>query len=420
METLWSRRFSLASERTRSSAIRELLNVVANPDVISFAGGLPSTEAFPIARFREAAERILSYQAAQALQYGSTEGYLPLREMIARHTGRYGIIVGPENILLTTGSQQALDLIGKVFINPGDGVLTERPTYLGALQAWNGHEPEYLSLDVDDHGLDTRDLDRALRSGPKFIYLLPNFQNPTGVTLSLERRKLLVERADHYGIPIIEDDPYGQLRYEGEHLPPLVALDAQARGDDPYSGNVIYLSTFSKILAPGLRLGWVVAPAEVIRRLVAAKQGADLHTSNFVQMLAYEVARGGFMDEHVRKIRGLYRTRRDAMLAAMKLYFPLEVQWPHPAGGLFLWVTLPAGIDARELLHLSLVERVAFVPGSHFFPDAPLNNTLRLNFSNVEPDRIEEGIRRLAFVLRRMLDSVSPHPQGRFASALCG
>jgi 2-aminoadipate transaminase len=248
--------------------------------------------------------------------------------------------VGPENILLTTGSQQALDLIGKVFINPGDGILTERPTYLGALQAWNGHEPEYLSLDVDDDGLDTRDLDRALRSGPKFIYLLPNFQNPTGVTLSLERRKLLVERADHYGIPIIEDDPYGQLRYEGDHLPPLVILDALARGDNPYSGNVIYLSTFSKILVPGLRLGWVVAPAEVIRRLVVAKQGADLHTSSFAQMLAYEVARGGFLDEHVRKIRALYRTRRDAMLAAMKLYFPPEVQWTYPAGGLFLWVTL--------------------------------------------------------------------------------
>ena len=281
METLWSRRFSLASERTRSSAIRELLRLTENPEIISFAGGLPATEAFPVAEFRAAAERILSEHAAQALQYGSTEGYLPLREMIARHTMRYGIVVGPENILLTTGSQQALDLIGKVFINPGDGILTERPTYLGALQAWNGHEPEYLSLDVDDDGLDTRDLDRALRSGPKFIYLLPNFQNPTGVTLSLERRKLLVERADHYGIPIIEDDPYGQLRYEGDHLPPLVILDALARGDNPYSGNVIYLSTFSKILVPGLRLGWVVAPAEVIRRLVVAKQGADLHTSSF-------------------------------------------------------------------------------------------------------------------------------------------
>src|SRR4029453_9380658 len=232
----------------------------------------PAAEAFPVAEFREAADRILSGDAAQALQYGCTEGYLPLRQMIARHTRRYGIVVEPENILLTTGSQQALDLIGKVFINPGDGILTERPTYLGALQAWNGHEPEYLSLDVDDDGLDTRDLDRALRSGPKFIYLLPNFQNPTGVTLSLERRKLLVERADHYGVPIIGDDPYGQLRYEGDHLPPLVILDALARGDNPYSGNVIYLSTFSKILAPGLRLGWVVAPAEVISRLVAAKQ----------------------------------------------------------------------------------------------------------------------------------------------------
>ena len=249
---------------------------------------------------------------AQALQYSTTEGYLPLREMIARHTSRYMVPVTPENILITSGSQQALDFIGRLFINRGDYIVVESPTYLGALQAWNAYGAQYISVPMDEDGMIVDELEEALRNGPKFIYVLPNFQNPSGATLSLERRKKLIELADKYGVPIVEDDPYGQLRYEGEHIPSLVQLDSEYRGYDGecYSGNVIYLSTFSKLLAPGLRLAWVIAPEQVIRKLVITKQAADLHTASFNQYVAYEVGKGGFLDEHVKVIRA--RSTRNA------------------------------------------------------------------------------------------------------------
>ncbi|MCR4405023.1 MAG: PLP-dependent aminotransferase family protein [Candidatus Acetothermia bacterium] len=403
METLWPDRYALRMGRMRSSIIRELLKLTERPEVISFAGGLPAPEVFPIQEFRAAADRVLREHGPEALQYSTTEGYRPLREMIARHTARYGIVVKPENILITSGSQQALDLLGRVFLNPGDCIVVERPTYLGALQAWNAYQAEYIGVPMDDEGLRTDYLEEALRAGPKFIYALPNFQNPTGVTLSLARRRRLVELAAEAGVPLIEDDPYGQLRYEGEHLPPLVVLEGKLHGSDDqccYSGNVIYLSTFSKTLAPGLRLGWVIAPTEVINRLIQAKQGADLHTSTFVQMVAFEVARGGFLDRHVREIRAVYRARRDAMLAALEECFPEGVRWTHPQGGLFLWATLPAGLDAQELLKVALErEKVAFIPGGPFFPSEPEQNTMRLNFSYVPPERIAEGIARLGRVL---------------------
>ena len=298
-------------------------------------------------RFREACCKVLDNQSRPrlALQYGATEGYEPLREMIARHTSRYGIKAKPEHVMITSGSQQALDLIGKLLINPGDRVLVEAPTYLGALQAFNVYGAEYLCVPSDNDGLRTDLLEEPLRSGPKFMYVLPNFQNPGGTTLAEGRRHELVLLAERYGIPIVEDDPYGQLRYEGEHLPPLVVLDREnLRRDDGYSiGNVIYLSTFSKTLSPGLRMGWIVAPPEVITKLVQLKQGADLHTSTFGQMVAYEVARDGFLDEHIKLIRRVYGERRDVMLHALEEYFPPEVTWTHPLGGLFLWVTLPRG-----------------------------------------------------------------------------
>lgn len=405
MNTLWTQRYAQRTQRMHSSAIRELLKLTERPEMISFAGGLPAAEVFPVAEFQAACQRILAEHGPQALQYSTTEGYRPLREMIARHTARYGIAVDPDNILITSGSQQALDLIGKLFINPGDRLLVEQPTYVGALQAWNAYQAEYISVPLDDDGLQTDALEAALRVGPKFIYVLPNFHNPAGVTLSLDRRQRLVELADRYGVPLIEDDPYGQLRYEGEHLPPLVGLDGQLRKREeaPYSGNVLYLSTFSKTLAPGLRVGWIVAPAEVIRRLVQAKQGADLHTSTLVQMIAHEVARGGFLDRHVRAIRAVYRERRDAMLAALRQCFPAGVRWTRPQGGLFLWVTLPEGVDAAEILPAAIAEHVAFVPGTAFFADGSGGNTFRLNFSNATPARIEEGIQRLGNVLHRVL-----------------
>ena len=388
----------------RSSVIRELLKLTTQPDVISFAGGLPGADLFPMEEFREAYNRVLRDHGTHAFQYSTTEGELPLREMIARHTGRYGIAVSAENVLITSGSQQALDLIGRVFLNPGDHVLVERPTYLGALQAWSAYQAEYVTAGMDEDGVRIDDLVSALRGGPKFIYALPNFQNPSGVTLSLDRRRLLIQTADQHGVPILEDDPYGQLRYDGEHLPSLVTLDAQYRGlaRTGYSGNVLYLSTFSKTLAPGLRLGWIIGPAEVIQKLAQAKQGADLHTSTLVQLLAYEVARSGFLDRHVRRLRTAYAQRRDAMLAAMAAGFPASVTWTKPAGGLFIWATLPASVDSAEVLRVALAEKVAFVPGGPFFSDGSGHNTLRLNFTNSPTAVIEEGIGRLSRVLARL------------------
>lgn len=410
MKTLWAERYAQRTFRMRSSIVRELLKLTEQPEIISFAGGLPAPEVFPVAEFQEACQSVLEKLGSRALQYGATEGYTPLREMIARHTSRYGITVGPENILITTGSQQALDLIGKTFINPGDHVLVESPTYLGALQAWNAYQTEYVTVPLDDDGMKTDELEAALRVSPKFIYALPNFQNPAGVTLSLERRHKLIELADHYGVPIIEDDPYGQLRYVGNHLLPLVVLDNQFQknGHAPYAGNVIYLSTFSKTLAPGLRLGWIIAPAEVIEKLVLAKQGADLHTSTFNQIVAYEVAKGGFLDQHVRHIRNVYRERRDAMLAALDKYFPKEVRWTKPQGGLFLWVVLPERLDCFKLLDEAIKEKVAFVPGCAFYADESGRNTMRLNFSYVRPEVIEEGIKRLGRVIEVALKKDAP------------
>jgi 2-aminoadipate transaminase len=406
MSTPWTYRFAQRTKPIKSSVIRELLKLTQRPEVISFAGGLPAPELFPIERFQQACQRVLAEKGARALQYGTTEGYAPLREMIVQNMARYGVVATADNILITSGSQQALDLIGKLLVNPGDRLLVEAPTYLGALQAFDVYGADYVSVPIDDDGVQTERLEEALRSGPKFMYILPNFQNPGGVTLSEGRRHELVLLADRYGIPIIEDDPYGQLRYEGEHLPPLIVVDREnLRRDDRYRlGNVIYLSTFSKTLAPGLRLGWIVAPPDVITKLVQLKQGADLHTSTFVQVVAHEVARDGFLDEHVRKIRQVYRERRDAMLAALQEFFPTEVTWTHPAGGLFLWVTLPADIECKALFEAALQQDVAFVPGDSFYATGDEGRRhMRLNFSNAPPERIREGIRRLSIAVRSQM-----------------
>jgi 2-aminoadipate transaminase len=401
MRTLWDERYALRTDNIKSSAIRELLKITSLPDVISFAGGLPAPEVFPIERFKEASDIVLTEMGAQALQYGTTEGYQPLREMIARNAGKYGLKISADNVLITTGSQQALDLIGRIFINRGDRVLVESPTYLGAIQAWNAYGVKYVTIPYDNDGMQTELLESRLRTGIKFIYVLPNFQNPTGVTLSRERRKQLVEMANEYGVPIFEDDPYGQLRYEGEHLPPVVVLDDEIRAKEfpIYSGNVIYTSTFSKILAPGLRLAWVVAPVEVVRKLVQAKQGCDLNTSTFNQYLAYQVANDPWMKSHIYTIRRTYKERRDVMLKALEDYMPEGVQWTRPKGGLFLWVTLPECIDTQQIFPSAVERKVAFVPGGSFHPKGGGHNTMRLNFSNSRPELIIEGIKRLAKVV---------------------
>lgn len=407
MTTHWSERYAARTQHMQSSAIREILKVTQQPDIISFAGGLPAPDVFPFDQVREATSRVLTQYPQQALQYGTTEGYLPLREMIVRHMQRYGIHCNASNVLITSGSQQALDLIGKVMIDEGDRVIVDEPTYLGALQAWNVYGAQYITVTNDDDGMDPQGLEKAIRAdGAKFIYALPNFQNPTGLTTSRQRRAEIVQLSDHYDIPIVEDDPYGQLRYEGEHEPSLLTLDAQFRGDGEVSdacfmtGNVIYLSTFSKTMCPGFRVAWVVAPEDVILRMVQAKQGADLHTSTFAQMVAYETAHGGFLDTHILTIRRVYRERRDLMLALMDELFPSEVTWTRPKGGLFLWVRLPETIDSTALLEKAVEQKVAFVPGGSFFPHGGGNNTFRMNFSNATPEQIEEGIKRLSDVIK--------------------
>ena len=407
METPWEYRYAFRMGQMKSSIIRELLKLTQKPEMISFAGGLPAPEVFPVDAFQEAAGRVVANYPEIALQYGTTEGYLPLRQLIADRSARYGLKVGPENISITSGSQQALDLLGRLFINRGDRIIVENPTYLGAIQAWNAYGANYIPVPMDDEGMITSELEAALRKGAKFIYVLPNFQNPSGVTLSLKRRQELVELADRYGVPIIEDDPYGQIRFEGEHLPPVSVVDSQYRGENGgnYDGNVIYLSTFSKLLAPGLRIAWAVGAESVIRKLVQAKQGADLHTSSFNQVIVHEVSQNNFLDQHVKIIRATYKERRDAMLEAMDELFPSEVKWTHPEGGMFLFVHLPTGISATDLFEEAVKRNVAYVPGEAFHATGGGENTMRINFSYSTPDTIREGVARLGTLFKEEIFS---------------
>ncbi len=404
MQTPWEYRYSQRMKRMKASAIRELLAVAERPGMISFGGGFPAPDVFPVEEFKKACISVLENKGPEVLQYGSTDGYVPLREMVSRYSIRSGMNIDISNILITSGSQQALDLLGKIFINRGDRILVESPTYLGALQAWNAYGAEYITVPVDEYGMRTDLLEEALRTGPKFIYVLPNFQNPTGTTLPLERRMKIIELADRYGVPIIEDDPYGQLRYEGEDIPSVEILDSRVREQNgTYTGNVIYLSTFSKILAPGLRLAWVVAPDTVIRKLALAKQGTDLNTSAFNQIVAHEVGQHGFIDRHVEVMKKVYLERRNAMLDSLEEHMPEGVTWTHPEGGLFLWMTLPSDLNSTEMLPETIEENVAYVPGEFFHPDGSGKNTIRLNFSFCCPDKINEGVSRLGKAFKKKL-----------------
>jgi 2-aminoadipate transaminase len=390
MPVAWRRLYAQRTEGMRASDIREILKVTAQPEVISLAGGLPAPELFPVDEYRRAFEWILETEGSVALQYGPSEGYWPLRSFIAERLTRFGIDCGAEDVLITSGSQQGLDLIGKVFLDPGDTVLVEKPTYMGALQAFNQYQARYTVVPMDDDGMCVEQLEHLLSSGAsrvKLIYVIPNFQNPTGRTLSTSRRARLVEIASRHGVAILEDDPYGELRYEGEALPSLKSLDRD--------GTVIYMGTFSKILAPGFRLGWIAASPEAQEVLLHAKQPSDLHTGMAQQMATLRVARDGFVDEHVEHIRDFYRERRDVMLSAITRWFPATVRYTRPAGGMFVWAELPEAIDTRELFVEAVKHKVAFVPGQGFHPDLSGSNTMRLNFSNVAPARIEEGVRRL-------------------------
>lgn len=404
MATSWEYRYAQRMKGMKSSIVREILKITSQPDVISFAGGMPAPELFPLKEIEQACVKVLRKHGSSALQYSISEGYVPLREFIVQKMARYNIMATVDNVLITTGSQQGLDLVARVLVDPGDVIIVEAPTFVGALQSFTAYQASYAGVPLDDEGMMVDVLEQKIvETHPKFMYVLPNFQNPAGVTLSKNRRERLVTLAHQYGVPILEDDPYGELRFEGEHLEPLVVLSARQNGQQSgyFEGDVIYMSTFSKTLAPGLRLGWVVAPVEVIKKLVQAKQGADLHTSTFDQMMAYEVVSDGFLDEHVKEIKETYRQRRDAMLTAMDQRFPDGTTWTRPQGGLFLWVRLPEGVDCEELIKEAIEQKVAFVPGTAFYADGSGHDSLRLTFATCPSDMIDEGIKRLGKAIVR-------------------
>jgi 2-aminoadipate transaminase len=401
MQTLWDRHLSQGAREIRSSAIRDLLHVTERPEVISFAGGLPAPECFPAEALKIAAEQVLTENPRLALQYGPTEGYRPLRDWIRGHMADRDVAVPGEQVLLSSGSQQGLDLIGKLLIDPGAPVAVEAPTYLGALQAWYPYRPRFVTLPTDEDGLDVAALERLLQDGerPRFVYVVSSFQNPGGTTLSPARRQRLIELAATYQLPIIEDDPYGELVYEGDRAPLLASLDVALHGE---LRHVVYLSTFSKLLAPGLRVGWIITPAGLARRLVEAKQGLDLHTGSLVQAMIYEACRTGLLDTHIPHLRHVYRERRDTMLGALQEHLAGAARWNIPQGGMFLWLTLAEQIDAGSLLRSALEHHVAFVPGTAFFANGGGANTMRLNFSNAAPHRIGEGVQRLWLALEAL------------------
>jgi len=391
--------FAKRMDVLKASDVRELLKVTQRPEVISFAGGLPAPEFFPTDRLAGIAREVLTADGRRALQYSTTEGHPPLRALIAaRLNAHSGARYTADDIVITSGSQQGLDLIGKLFLDEGDEVLCESPTYLSVIAAWNVFRPAWVEVPTDDEGMDIaaleERLDRCRR--PKLVYVIPNFQNPSGRTWSLERRRRLMEVVEKRGIPVIEDNPYGELRFEGDPLPSLKAFDRR--------GLVVTLGTFSKIFCPGLRLAWLTADRAIREKVVILKQGTDLHTSTLSQMMVALYMERYDLDEDVRRIRDAYRIRRDAMLEAIETEMPEGVRVTRPAGGLFLWAELPEGVDARDLLSRCVARNVAFVPGEAFYPNGGHTNTLRLNFSNMPPERIAEGIRRIAGALSEILE----------------
>jgi 2-aminoadipate transaminase len=380
----------------KSSAIRDILKLMSKPGMIAFAGGSPAPELFPVREIAAAAERVLSKYGSTALQYSITEGLIPLREKIASRLGPDGGPLPLDNVIITQGSQQALDLLSKLYLDRDAVVFTENPSYLGALQSFRLFQAGIVAVPSDGHGIVVEALRERLRTEkPKFLYVMPNFQNPTGISYSQERRKALVAAAQDQNLLIVEDDPYGELIFEGERLPTLFSL---AKGK-----NAIYLSSFSKTIAPGLRVAYTAGDADILSKMVIAKQGTDLQTNTFGQYIVNEYLETGHISSHVKVIQETYKNRRDVMLAAMDRYFPKSIAWNRPSGGMFLWVTLPEGRDAKEILARCIEQNVAFVPGQEFFPDGSGRNTMRMNFSSTSLENIEEGIKRMGGVLKSMI-----------------
>ena len=381
--------FAARMDAMKPSSIRELLKMTERPEVISFAGGLPAPGLFPIDDIRLAAERVFAESGARAFQYGVTEGVSPLREQIAAEMASRQVACSADDVLVTTGSQQGLDLLGKIFLDPGDVIFTETPTYLAAIQAFQCFQARFQPVATDDQGVIPEAVDElAATCKPRFLYVIPNFQNPTGRTLSLARRRQLVDIAQRRNFVIVEDDPYGRLRYRGDHLPPVKSFDD--------SGCVVYLSTLSKTVAPGFRTGWMIAPPVIRDKLVVAKQASDLHTSSFDQLVLERYLRDFDNRQHVDKVCAAYGERYAVMDEALRRHLPDAYTWTRPEGGMFLWVSGPQTLDAFSLLARSIDNGVAFVPGADFFPGGGGRNNMRLNFSNADPASIRSGIARLA------------------------
>jgi 2-aminoadipate transaminase len=385
-------RLARRAARLNPSVIREILKLTEQPGIVSLAGGLPAPEAFPVEAMREATARVLADAPREALQYAASEGFGPLREWVAAQLAAQGLRTSAAQVLITTGSQQGLDLVGKVLIDAGAPVAVEAPTYLGALQAFTPYEPRFQPVACDDEGPLPDAL--AAAADARFLYVLPNFQNPAGRTIGAARRAALAAQAARTGLPLVEDNPYGELWYEAPPPPPLAALAGDA---------AVYLGSFSKVLAPGLRLGYVAAPPALFPKLLQAKQAADLHTPGFNQRIAFEVLRDGLLDRHLPQVRARYRARRDAMDAALRRHLPAGCRWLRPAGGMFFWVELPEGLDAGALLPRAVEAGVAYVPGAPFYCCDPRPSTLRLSFVTVPPEQIERGVALLGRVLAEAL-----------------
>ena len=391
-------KFASRMDRMKASEIRELLKLTARPDIISFAGGLPAPELFPVKEIAQVSHDLVLKEGQKLLQYATTEGRPTLREKIAkRMTEKYGTPVDMNDILITTGSQQCLDFAGKLFLDPGDVVLCESPSYLGALNAFNAYQPVFKEVPTDGEGIIPEELDKILATTPKckFIYVIPDFQNPTGICWSLERRKKFIEVINKYDLPVFEDNPYGELRYRGESFPTLKSMDTK--------GLVSFLGTFSKIFCPGLRLGWIAGPHAIVEKFVMIKQSADLHTSNFDQGVADAYMDTYDLDAHVKEIVELYGHRRDLILKTMEEEFPEGVEFTRPDGGLFLWVTVPEGVSARKVFDKCIEQKVAAVIGDAFYPNDKTDRSMRVNYSCMPDDKIVEGVKRMAKAIKECM-----------------
>lgn len=392
--------FSEEAKEMKASAIRELLKVVKSGDILSMAGGMPNPKSFPIKMIKDISHEILEERRSEVLQYGTTKGYSELRTVLSqRLKEQFNVEIDPANLLITAGSQQGLYLISRVFIDPGDPVIVGAPTYLAALTAFKQFDPAFHTVPLDENGMDMEKLERKLErleKSPKLLYTVPTFQNPAGVTMPMERRAKLLDLASEYNFLVVEDGPYNELRYEGEPIDPIISKDKE--------GRVLFLGTFSKVLAPGFRIGWIAANGDFIRKIEIAKQSVDLCTNTLSQHIACEYMKTSRMGEQIKKIKKLYKRKREIALEALEKYMPEGIEWTKPKGGMFIWLTAPQGIDTEETFEEARKNKVAYVPGPPFFAKNPERNTLRLNYTYLEDEKIAEGVKRIAKTLKKYMD----------------